>query len=90
MTIQLVDQAITVPTGSQRHVASREPVGRAVVWTAAITALGGLLFGYDTGAISGALIFIQKSFALSTFHQELNHFPRPGMKKDSSLVAKNS
>ncbi|HEY4777454.1 MAG TPA: MFS transporter, partial [Candidatus Acidoferrales bacterium] len=38
---------------------------------AAIAALGGLLFGYDTGVISGALIFVQKSFALSTFHQEL-------------------
>src|SRR5580700_10408974 len=38
---------------------------------AAIAALGGLLFGYDTGVISGALIFVRKSFALSTFHQEL-------------------
>jgi sugar porter (SP) family MFS transporter len=36
-----------------------------------IAALGGLLFGYDTGVISGAIIFIQKSFQLSTQMQEI-------------------
>ncbi|MGA9883925.1 MAG: sugar porter family MFS transporter [Candidatus Acidiferrales bacterium] len=47
------------------------PSGKFVYVAAAFAALGGLLFGYDTGVISGALIFIQKTFALSTFHQEL-------------------
>lgn len=37
----------------------------AVYLISAITAVGGFLFGYDTGVISGALLFIKEDFALS-------------------------
>ena len=33
---------------------------------ASVASLGGLLFGYDTGVISGALLYIQDAFHLST------------------------
>ncbi len=43
---------------------------RFVNTAAAITATGGLLFGYDTGVISGALLFVREDFApLSDFVQ---------------------
>jgi SP family galactose:H+ symporter-like MFS transporter len=39
--------------------------------TAAVAALGGFLFGYDTGIISGALVFIEQTWPVSTFMQEI-------------------
>lgn len=42
---------------------------RVLLLIAATAALCGLLFGYDTGVISGALLFLKKDFGLSAFAQ---------------------
>jgi sugar porter (SP) family MFS transporter len=50
-------------THSERSAGKR----RFVYIVASIAALGGLLFGFDTGVISGALLFIRQDFALNAF-----------------------
>ena len=43
--------------------------GRSVTAITAIAAVGGFLFGYDTGVISGALLFIRQDFDLTAFEE---------------------
>ena len=50
---------------------SRSHAMRMVIATAAIAGLGGLLFGYDTGVIASALLFIEPDFGLSSFEAGL-------------------
>src|SRR3979409_2070126 len=47
----------------------RKETNGFVVGVASVAALGGLLFGYDTGVISGALLFVAKDLHASTFDQ---------------------
>src|SRR3984957_6877749 len=61
-----------VRMGAPAAQADPRHVRRHVAVSAAITALGGLLFGYDTGVVSGALLSVKKDFGgLSSFQQDL-------------------
>ena len=44
---------------------------RFIYIAVAVAALGGLLFGFDTGVISGAILFIKQQFSLSTTMEEI-------------------
>jgi SP family galactose:H+ symporter-like MFS transporter len=52
---------------SKESFDSEKHTGRFVYAAAAISALGGMLFGYDTGVISGAILFVEQDFGLSDF-----------------------
>lgn len=45
--------------------------GATVVLTAVVAALGGLLFGFDTSVISGAMLFLRTDFHLSDVQLEI-------------------
>ena len=67
----------TTANGDRNRPSSRGPApgpqsaGASIYLIAGIAALGGLLFGYDTGVISGALLFIRTDFGLSPALQGL-------------------
>ena len=41
------------------------------LFVSSVAAIGGLLFGYHTAVISGALLFLENTFDLSIFQQQL-------------------
>src|SRR5438309_7628278 len=61
----MADKEIAALSDAHLHSA------RFVYIAALFAALGGLLFGYDTGVISGALIFIKRDFHLITIAEEI-------------------
>ncbi len=54
------------------HIEAPRAQGGGFVFTiSSVSALAGLLFGYDTGVISGAILFVQEDFRLTTFQEEI-------------------
>jgi len=60
-----VTEAATVPRGTSGHVLGRAPA-RVPYLVAAIASTGGLLFGFNTAIISGALPIVQQRMDLGT------------------------
>lgn len=53
------------------YLESKQRTPLYVYFLTVFAAIGGFLFGYDTGVISGAMILIKQEFHLSSFWQEL-------------------
>lgn len=49
----------------------KSPMRGFVYFAVAVAAIGGLLFGYDTGVVSGAILFITRQFSLSSTMEEI-------------------
>ncbi len=56
---------------SANLAAAQKSAGGFVVKISGISALAGLLFGYDTGVISGAVLFVREDFSLSDRQEEI-------------------
>lgn len=55
----------------QQAIASHPKKQLSIYFITCVAALGGLLFGYDTGVISGAQLFLVQTFSLNAQQQEL-------------------
>jgi sugar porter (SP) family MFS transporter len=50
---------------------NKQKITALLIIATAISAVGGILFGFDTGIISGAILFIQKDWNLSTTQESV-------------------
>ncbi|MGW6024230.1 sugar porter family MFS transporter [Streptomyces sp. NPDC055099] len=60
---------VITPAPKTPPATTRQPA--LVYAVAAVSAVGGLLFGYDTGIISGALLYLRQDLDLSSREQEI-------------------
>lgn len=84
--VQANNQEHDSPT-STHQIRSVQPGSPCFVYTLAFfSALGGFLFGYDTGVVSGAMLLLKREMNLSSLWQELLVSITVGAAAVSSLV----
>src|SRR5208283_4455911 len=59
------------PTNTQESVRAQGGSVRYLYLPVAVAAIGGLLFGFDTAVINGALVFLKNQFALTDSQTEI-------------------
>jgi MFS transporter, SP family, galactose:H+ symporter len=67
----VIREAVKLEAGSMMTDKAKVDGRRFVYLATAVSALGGMLFGYDIGVISGAILFIKKAFSLSPGLEEV-------------------
>jgi MFS family permease len=67
----LLKGAGDMTTKTESAAKAKSDVKPFVYVAVGVAALGGLLFGYDTGVISGAILFIKNQFSLSATMEEI-------------------
>ncbi|KAI1306077.1 Proton myo-inositol cotransporter [Halotydeus destructor] len=66
-----VGGVMTTPGGDSHIDPKNQKFTFEIFKVAALSAIGGFLFGYDTGIVSGAMVFIKEDLRLSDIWQEL-------------------
>jgi sugar porter (SP) family MFS transporter len=59
------------PTNTHESVRAKDGSARYLYLPAAVAAIGGLLFGFDTAVINGAIVFLKRQFALTDSQTEI-------------------
>src|SRR5580704_3931007 len=59
------------PTNTRESVRTQRGSSRYLYLPAAVAAIGGLLFGFDTAVINGAIVFLKNQFSLSDGQTEI-------------------
>src|SRR5579863_2836598 len=59
------------PTNVQESIRAKDGSARYLYLPAAVAAIGGLLFGFDTAVINGAIVFLRRQFALTDSQTEI-------------------